>query len=211
MKKVLLLTVLLIASMGLKAQEIHIGAKVGMSYSSFRFSGSEFANGIQKSSKGKLNLSIGLVSEFMLSDQFALAPELYYMGSGDIFERNDSEISYSSTVSNSYINVPVMARYYINNNISFEAGPEFGLLLSSKTESNFTYNGETYNSTEDRKDYINSTNFSLGIGANYKMENGLFFNARYNLGLSNMNKETGEGRIIKKVNAIEVGIGFFFM
>jgi len=201
MKKLLLFTVLLIASMGLKAQESHYGAKLGMSYSSFNMSGDDDAINMQKYSKGKPNLSIGLMGEFLLSDQFAIAPELNYAGSGDVFELDDNKITYFL----SYLNIPVMGRYYISENFSLEAGPELGVLLSAEGE--VSVNGNTVST--DIKKYLNTTNFSLGLGAGYKLNNGLFFNARYNLGLSNVNKVTEDDKTVLNINAFEFGIGYF--
>jgi len=235
MKKLLFISVLFIAIMGLHAQESRFGIKGGVGFSSFNISdrvpfSTDFGTDnedyyieildLRKYSQGKTNISLGLMAEFMLTDQFAIASELNYMGSGNVYEYKFNPSGYYSqeatiTVSLSYLNIPVMGRYYVNDNLSLEAGPELGILLAAKTNIDATFNNNGDKATEtksgDAKDYYNSTNLSFGLGGGYKLDNGLFFNLRYNIGLSNMiNKDFRNGADYIKVNAFEIGAGYFF-
>ncbi|HLW62509.1 MAG TPA: porin family protein, partial [Flavobacterium sp.] len=123
----------------------------------------------------------------------------------------------------SYINVPIMAKYYVTENLAFEAGPYVGFLMSAEAdaETTMTVAGvtQTESTTEDMKDYSNSIDFGVGVGASFNLDNGFFVGARYNLGLTKMGKEysetvegveyTAEAADIKNA-VIQVSVGFKF-
>ncbi len=203
MKKLLFLALVALTTFNLTAQETHFGAKLTGSFTSFKASGN-FASTWNDNSKGKINLEIGLVGEFMLSDQFALATELNYAGEGDVFETSGLK----TTIFTSYVQVPVMAKYYVNDNISLNFGPQIGFLMSADSESELTLNGNTSTDSEDIKDQFNSTEFGLNVGAGYKFDNGLFLDLRYTAGLSKLLKDDSTGNL--KSSGIKFGIGYFF-
>lgn len=203
MKKLLFITTLFLGIISLKAQESHFGAKLTGSFTNFRATGDDASNW-NDNTKGKINLEIGLVSEFMLSDQFALAPELNYAGEGDVYE----VFGLKDTFFTSYLQIPVMAKYYLNDNFSLNFGPQVGFLMSAESEAELTINGQTSKDSQDLKDHFNSTEFGLNMGAGYKLDNGLFFDFRYSLGLSKLLKNDDPGNL--KSSALKFGVGYFF-
>ncbi len=70
-------------------------------------------------------------------------------------------------------------------------------MLSAKSE----FDGDS----TDIKDDTKTIDFGLG----YKLENGLKFGARYNLGLANIAEDAGDDFKITN-NVIQVSVGFFF-
>ena len=64
---------------------------------------------------------------------------------------------------------------------------------------------------DDVKDYFKGIDFGLNFGLGYKLENGLNFAARYNLGLSDLN-DADEifGSDSYKNAVIQLSVGFFF-
>jgi hypothetical protein len=109
----------------------------------------------------------------------------------------------------SYLKVPLLARYYINESFSIEAGPYLGVLLTADEEYSETSDGNTSSGTYNIKEGFNNTDFGLNFGLGYKMENGLFINARYSYGLSNILPDSDDKQEIHNV-AINIGIGYFF-
>ena len=109
------------------------------------------------------DFSLGFLTEIPISEKFSFQPELLYSGQG------------SSTKLN-YLNIPLMGKYYLTRGLSLEAGPQLGYLLSAKN------NGTNLKSTFHKFDF--GVNFGLG----FKLKNGFNFGARYNLGLSDINK-----------------------
>ncbi len=63
---------------------------------------------------------------------------------------------------------------------------------------------------EDIKEFLKSTDFGLNLGVGYKMESGLNFGARYNLGLSDVNDSDMDGGAEYKNSVIQVSVGYFF-
>jgi hypothetical protein len=71
-----------------------------------------------------------------------------------------------------------MAKYYVIDGLSLEAGPQLGYLLNVKIIDQGTYHGKTY---------LDSWHYdlSLNFGASYQLPNNLFgFSARYSFGLT---------------------------
>ena len=90
-----------------------------------------------------------------------------------------------------------MGKYYIAKGFSVEAGPQFGLLLSGKYED------------VDVKDNFKTVDFGVNLGLGYKLNNGLNFGARYDLGLSNINNVNGNSDKFKNA-VLQVSVGYFF-
>ena len=206
MKKLLLLT-LLIVGLNLTAQESHFGIKLNVGQNTFTYKNIDLSD----YSKGKIGLGIGFMAEFMISDQLAIAPEINYTMAGDHYEGEEFGVSFNSTLYLSYLKVPLLARYYINESLSVEAGPYLGMLLSADSESSYTYNGNTDSDSDNVKEDFNDTDFGLNFGLGYKMGNGLFIDARYSYGLSKINvlDDSNDKEEVRNA-AINIGIGYFF-
>ena len=186
MKKILLLAVVTVLGFtNVTAQKIKFGAKGGLN----------FAN-INGDDTSKLEtvaaFNFGLMSEIPISQKFSFQPEIMFSGQGYSFEGSNGNI-----VALNYLNVPLMGKYYVVKGLSLEAGPQLGFLLSAKNEKT------------NVKDSFNTVDFGVNFGLGYKLENGLNFGARYNLGLTDINDL--EGSSAKNNNSVfQVSIGYFF-
>ena len=106
---------------------------------------------------------------------FAVQPELVYSSQGAKYSNGSN----NTTFKLGYINIPVMFQYMFDNGFRLEAGPQLGFLVSAKA-----------NST-DIKDQVKKVDFALGVGVGYIHEpSGFGVDARYNLGLSNINENS---------------------
>lgn len=65
-------------------------------------------------------------------------------------------------------------------------GIEFGLVLDSKLDRSATILGIDVNESVDTDEFISNTTFAAPIGVSFKLMNRLKFEARYNIGLSNI-------------------------
>ena len=83
----------------------------------------------------KTSFHIGGVVEIPISDSFSVQPELLYSSQG---AKAESSFGGDVDFKLSYLNLPIMAKYYVAENFSLEAGPQVGLLLSAKVESDIT-------------------------------------------------------------------------
>jgi len=149
------------------AQDVKFGVKLGMNVSSVNESG-------PNSLDSKTGFLIGVTTEVKLTDKLSLQPELLLSKQGAKSETNDF------TLELNYIAVPVMVKYYIADGFSVEAGPQFSFLMKDKLSS------DSGNQTAD----ISAESFDLmaNLGFGYQLKNGLFFQTRYNLGLTNFDE-----------------------
>ncbi|MSP84348.1 MAG: PorT family protein [Flavobacteriaceae bacterium] len=191
MKKTLLLVVISL-SLSISAQKskkeegITFGLKGGLNVSNFA--------GDIKDNSIRTSVHLGVFSEIMISDKFSLQPELLYSGQG----YSGSAMPGFSRSKYDYINLPVLAKIYIAEKISIEAGPQIGFLVSAKQR------------TTDDNDKISdqkTVDFGLNFGLAYDLKNGIFFQTRYNLGLSNVNSGSNANAIKFTNSVIQVSVG----
>jgi Outer membrane protein beta-barrel domain len=229
MKKLLLSIITLSSISFLSAQKVKFGAKASLNLSKFSISDPKINN--FPDSKFLVGFNIGGFVEIPLSDKFTLQPELLYSAQGGKLESNDifSSGSYNDkeTLKTSYINIPLLAKYYATEKLFFVAGPQIGFLLNAnrsatsietRTSGGVT-SSITYNYPEkDNKYFYNSIDFSLGLGGGYFFTENLFAEARYNIGLSNIHKQEDEsnGRmlvkdeLVVKSSSIQIAVGYRF-
>ena len=213
MKKTLFIAVLFLGMISLKAQEMHFGARGALSITKIKFidvdGDSDWEDEYNNHSKGKMNFEIGVFGEYMFNDQFAIAPELNYAGAGDRWEGKNGDGPWTRTYSLTYLQVPVMLKYYINENISINAGPQLSFLMSAKEDYEQGDFSRTIDLIEDKE--IKTSDFGLNIGGSYKMESGLFFDIRYYMGLSGLEPDPDDAKYHDLKNrGIKFGVGYYF-
>lgn len=173
MKKVLFAAIAVMAFGVSNAQEIKFGVKAGLNNTNFTGDADTDA---------KSSFYIGGLADFTVSEKFHVQPELMYSSEGA-----DDDFGIS------YLRLPIMAKYYVMEGLSLQAGPELAFKVATE---------------EDVVDELTkSLDFGLGFGAGYELESGLMFDARYNLGLSNISDVDG----VDFGNAgFQIGLGYRF-
>lgn len=206
MKKKLLFSGLLLACTFLvNAQEkIKWGVQAGVNFANLSSSGS----GVSLSLSSKVGLHAGVSAEVGLSPDFSFQPELAYNGYGaklDVpdFDFEDVVISGGEAkYAINYISLPLLFKYKVaNTGLGIYAGPQLGLLVSAKD----SFDGESV----DAKDDYNSFDLLASFGAEYFLPAGVGLIARYQLGLTNIAKDT-DGNASVKNKAFTIGIGYRF-
>lgn len=195
MKKLLLITAVVILSFTTaQSQELRLGAKLGLNVASL--GGDSYGVG---SLGSRTSFHIGGLAEIPLMGKFALQPEILYSSEG-------SDWSFGSAEDNlklDYIRVPVLAKYYIIEGLSAEAGPVFGVLVGAKSDED-----------DDIKDNYKTFDAAFGIGATYRLNMGVFFSLRYNKGLLNVNEKYEENGVTydykNQSNVFQVSAGYSF-
>ncbi len=196
MKKCLFfMCALVVFSIGsVQSQEIRLGAKLGLNVASL--GGDAYGVG---SLGARTSFHIGGLAEIPLMGKFALQPEILYSSEG-------SDWSFGSAEDNlklDYIRVPVLAKYYIIEGLSAEAGPVFGVLVGAKSDED-----------DDIKDNYKTFDAAFGIGATYRLNMGVFFSLRYNKGLLNVNEKYEENGVTydykNQSNVFQVSAGYSF-
>lgn len=207
MKKYILLAFMAIATVTLTtAQEVRLGIKGGVNFATF--SGDNLGD-----VKSLTGYHLGGLVEIPLTEQFSLQPEVLYTAQGSKYHEKGKELgvnySYDIEQKLDYIQVPVMAKYYVIEGLSIEAGPQISFLTSSKIDYEGTLGGVSVSGKEDLEN-VSDIDFSIGAGASYRLPMGLFFTARYNFGLSNVNDSSNSEnqKIHNRVAQVSVGYSF---
>ncbi|GAA4810445.1 porin family protein [Litoribaculum gwangyangense] len=179
--------------------QINFGIKGGMNFS--LIVGDDTDN-----FDGKIGFHLGGVLEFPISEKFSLQPELLYSLQGDKSTFDGMEIKFKLD----YLNLPMMAKYYVTEGFSLEAGPQVGFLMSAEAEGGGI--------SLDIKDIIKDVDFGLNFGVGYELANGLNFSGRYYVGISNIVENSGSilgepvdaDQIKNQNNVFQLSIGYFF-
>ncbi|PKV51224.1 outer membrane protein with beta-barrel domain [Aquimarina sp. MAR_2010_214] len=196
----LLFVVIATFSLGVTAQEenIRFGAKAGLNIANIA---GDAVNGISS----RTGFHLGAVVEIPISEKFAFQPEVLYSAQGYTMDETVFGIRIEGTTKLDYINIPLIAKYYVVKGLSIQAGPQVGFLVSAKGE----VKTAGIEREEDIDDFYKSVDLGLGFGAGYQLDMGLFFDARYNLGLSDINDVDGDDD--KNQNAvIQFSVGYKF-
>lgn len=189
MKRIILLFILCVGVLSMNAESPYKhfswGVKAGLNLSSL--TADEY--------KMKVGWQAGLAGEYRLSHRFALASELVFSSEGWC-EDTRLILDYNNCQSGKtrfykflyYINVTILAKFYVSDEFSFDLGPQIGFNIP------FSVSGSGQNACQ----------FGLGLGGTYNFKK-VFMQARYNLGLLNV----GEYISSKGYN-IQIAVGYKF-
>jgi len=188
---ILILSLIIFTSTTVKAQEsVLFGVKAGVNFTNMNsdsFSDNNTMTG----------LHLGLLAEIPFSDRFSIQPEVLYATMGTSAKIPTTVGSSQTTdFKLDYIQVPVLAKIYLTDAISVEAGPSFNFLVNEDIGGVKT-------------DFGSSFEFGGAIGASYKFRGGLFVDARYFKGFSDAFDSKNYSDSIKN-NGVQIGLGFMF-
>lgn len=211
MKKTTLTLIALAIGLTATAQtpDVKFGAKAGLNISNLTNT---------NDSSSLTSFHVGAVAEIFINEKFSVQPEILYSAQGSQFDLDEytyvgSEIAHlemDNQLKINYINIPIMAKYYLWEGLNVQVGPQFGFLTSAKVHvDKIKVNGNSASvSTNDKsvKDQFKSFDLGINFGAGYELPVGIFFDARYNVGLTKVNKE-GE---TSKNGVFQVSVGYKF-
>lgn len=188
MKKIILCVVVIFAFGYVNAQKTQFGLKAGVNFVTL--------TGDTDGASSIVGFNVGGFAEIKISEKFSIQPELLYSTQGAKVNSEGTDVEFNL----SYLNIPVMAKYYVSPKFSFELGPQIGFLTSAK--------GKTMGVSVDIKDFFKSTDFGLNFGAGYDFTNKFSAGVRYNLGLSNIAEDSGGDSVKNSVFSISLGYKF---
>ena len=180
MKKFLLVVIAMVTLGSVHAQTAFKSKVEGITGTEFYF-GPKFGFNVAGISDGpnksKLSFLVGAFAEFKFNDLFGLQTELIYSRQGD--KGKEGGTKYWMRVN--YLNIPVLAKFYVWEGLSVDLGPQLGFALNGKHK---TKHGGT--ETKSTIKHLNTVDLSFGLGLSYDFDMGLVLSARYNLGLTNV-------------------------
>ncbi|MCP2029471.1 opacity protein-like surface antigen [Flavobacterium sp. HSC-32F16] len=162
MKKIILAAIAVMAFSFAKAQETRFGVKGGLNLTTF-------VGGNVDDTNSLVGFHVGGFAEIKIIDKLAIQPELLFSTQGT---KVDGGPFGDWDIKTNYLNIPVLAKYYIVEKFSVEAGPQLGVLLSAKSEG------------DDVKDNFKTVDLGFNLGAGYHFTENVSVNLRYTIGLS---------------------------
>ena len=132
---------------------------------------------------------MGQKDDRLSTGRFGIALGLNYAQQGWKFN--------SVTTKLDYLNVPVVANFYVAKGLALKTGAQFGFLLNSKL------------GDENVKDDCNKMNFSIPVGISYEISN-IVLDIRYNIALTKVNKYDAGHNEKSRSDLVQFTLGYKF-
>jgi hypothetical protein len=186
MKKLLLAAAIMISSVAANAQnevgQISIAPTVGINLSNL----TKVDN-----SKMKFGIAAGAVAEYGVAEKFGVSFGLLYSQQG--CKIKDEGEKWSMKLD--YLNMPIMAQYYVVDGLAIKAGIQPGFLVTKKAKYDGTLTAVVAGESAS-KPYTESVTisdakgfaFAIPVGLSYEYAN-FVLDARYNIGVTKAIKE----------------------
>ena len=222
MKKLFLVAAMTVAALSVSAQSKvkpgtwSIQPKAGVTITSV--TGLDELDGVMKDiavkSESQVNVgaTIGAEAEYQINDRFSVAAGVGYIMQGkqwDDYKVPGVEIK-DMKIDLGYINVPIVANYYIFKGLAVKAGVQFAFMTNAK----YKYTVKTGNTETtqdiDIKDNCKTFDFSIPVGVSYQFKVPITIDARYQIGLTRLNKYNEEGIKNSKNSVFTVTVGYKF-
>lgn len=174
MKKLILLAVVaMMTTVSVNAQRTFVKPMVGATFSKFTS---------VDDSKFKVGAVGGMEVGYYVSDPFALTAGLLVSLQGCGIKDNEYFKDVKTTTT--YLNIPILANYYIAPGLAIKAGIQPGFLLGQKTKGSERISGGSWADFEDSEtEGLKKLDISIPIGLSYEISN-FVIDARYNLGVT---------------------------
>ena len=183
--------------MSLNAQQMFIKPMVGGTLSTL--------TGDVKDTKMKIGLVGGAEFGYQVADPFAVTVGALVSMQGTGIKDNDFLKDCSTTLT--YLNIPILANYYIIPGLAVKAGIQPGFLLALKKKGSEHYSGGWHDYDSTDKDGTKSFDLSIPLGLSYEFSD-FVIDARYNLGLTNINDEEHADDYKIKNSVIMLTLGY---
>jgi hypothetical protein len=188
------LSIFLFVGFAATAQDVAFGPKLGINLTEID------VNDPEATYKGRTGYHAGIFLRGRFG-KVAVQPELLLYTQNGEFENalvSDGEESFT------YVTVPVLFKFYPVMGLNFQLGPQVGFLVDGERT------GETLLGSfkQDIKDQYKSTDFSVSVGAGWDFKFGLNIDARYNIGIADINDAANGGEAKSRVFLISVGWNF---
>lgn len=182
---------------------ISFGVKGGYSLSTMKYD--------KTSLDSKSYFYAGVVGEKIVFTKVSLQAEILYTQVGGKETFHDYLIGYdpllnSNEIKNDYkftqLQIPISAKYYFIPNLSASIGMNFGINASKKVKAVIYSNGTMTTEYENAK----TLNLFPFLGAEYKITDKFFVDARYNFNFFDTHKKGFE----TKIGFLQAGVGYRF-
>ncbi|MBQ4446236.1 MAG: PorT family protein [Prevotella sp.] len=193
MKKLFLVAIVMMASLSTFAQRevgtLSLQPRVGVSAADFNNT---------EDTKARVGFIAGAELEYYVSNMVGISAGMFYSQQGAEFEIGGADF----TCKLDYVNVPIIANFYVWKGLALKTGIQPGFKMSSKLEG--SYSGYAASA---KMDDVNSIDLSVPVGISYDFGR-VVLDARYNLGLTKIFKD--DDYLDSKNLAFQLTIGYKF-
>lgn len=184
MKKIIVAVITLFIGTTAFSQSIDLGIKAGMNFANITD-----ASGLSN----KTGFQAGIFGGIKFTDKVGIQADMLYSQQGAEFDGGEFDLS--------YINVPIVLKYYLIQGLNLQAGPQFGFVVDDKI---------TFDVFGDVRRKAKAEDFDLSgvVGAGYDFPMGIRFDARYNFGLTDVSKVEG---VKGKNSVVSLALGYSFL
>ena len=174
--------VALLATVCVNAQEMFIKPMIGGTFSTVTKA---------DDSKMKLGLVGGAEFGYQLSDPFAVTVGVLASMQGAAGKDNQYFKDRKTTLT--YLNVPILANYYVIPGLAIKAGIQPGFLLSAKYKGSELVGNNWVDFDESSTEGLKKLDLSIPVGLSYEFSD-FVIDARYNFGVTKIAKEGSDGK-----------------
>lgn len=192
MKRFLIASMFIFSTLFASAQGFSFGPKVGANITGI--SGLQFDNGYE------FGYHLGGFAEIMLSEKIGIQPELLWSQTSlttasSLPALYSTSLSELSKVKLNYISIPLLLNIRPAKFITFQVGPQFGILQDKKNSM-----------ANNVQSAFKSGDFSMLAGVQLKVLSFRIY-GRYGIGLSNINDLSSQDAWKSKTLQLGVGLG----
>lgn len=207
MKKILLVAVLSSSAFTVLNAQVSFGVHAAGVLANAKFE----EGGFSITTDNKFGWKAGGVANVPFAKTFAFMPQLNVVSKASKFEEDEDKVSFHLT----YVELPLNFVYQ-SKGFFGGFGPSIGFGIGGKVKAESSgvsdevkvkFDGKKEDEVSDDNLHLKALDLGGQLIAGYKLPSGLFFNAHYNFGLSNISPES-EGTM--KNNYFGFGIGYFF-
>ncbi|MEQ1585553.1 MAG: porin family protein [Cyclobacteriaceae bacterium] len=200
MKKLLIVCLMLVgvasSRTALAQVQFSLGIKGGVNFANLDVSSS-----IGDNYKNRTGFHGGAFALFKVT-AFAVQPELIFSQQGSKVNINSQDIDANF----SYLNIPIMAKFYLPLGLNLQLGPQFGFLTTAESDYNPISGAQT---STDLKEYYKNSDVSIGMGIGWDLPMKLSIDARYNLGITEIEDNASLSQTKNQVFQISLGYKLF--
>ena len=192
MKKILMTVAFAALAIAGANAQVKFGARAGLNLADVAIKSRD----VKVETKIRPAFYVGGLAEFAFNDVVLMDAGLTYSNQGFKAKQGDGALVQHA------LNLPVWFKYDFAG-FRPKAGLYAGYILSQQLKGN----GKT---ETVKSDLYNHFDYGIGLGAEYNLpNNGLFFEASYNWGLANLQKN-GDSKNYINNRVIQVGVGYKF-
>lgn len=183
MKKIFMMAAVALMSLSAFAQQeagtISLQPKIGINMASL-------TGDYGSDKKMKVGMTLGVEGLYQMSDKFGISAGINYSMQGVKVSSDKYKLN--------YLNIPILANYYVISGLAVKAGIQPGFLLGAKYEDT------------DIKDDCKKMDFAIPVGVSYEFSN-IVIDARYNIGLTNVWDDSYDS---SKNSVFQLTVGYKF-